>query len=210
MKKYYVNIPGGTKDSEFQQVVDLLKERHGFQEANGRQYVRAQQHDGSFKEQGFLYLFGTRDEAEDFAREIRNRTNSNLWAVFEVDIESIEELIEQHRQLRDEPLLLAMYYDAGDEPSEIYLLEVIDNFGSNSINADRELFEVTFPSENGTNGERGKTWHLVLTNPHEFDTALRENWKHAEKIRRAVGSGRYEVLFMTSDEGLRNRDLIHA
>ncbi len=208
MKKYYVNLPGGTKDSEFQQVVDLLISR-GVKQDDSREYRRVRQTDGSLKEEGFLYLFDDRSKAEEFAVEIGRKTGQPSWLVFEVDVESIQDLIEQHRELKDEPLILAMQYDAGAEPDEIYLLEVIDNFGANGISSDRELFEVTFPKASGPDGGPDQTWHLVLTNPLEFDVALREGWEQADKIRRAVGSGRYEVVFMTSEEGVRNLDLIH-
>ncbi len=210
MTKYYINLPGGTKDSEFQQVLELLKSDQGYQEKDGWQKRRVLQPDGSYKEQGFLYLFDDRDKAETFAELVRKRTNNRSWKVFEVDEEPIQRLVEDHRQLQDEPLILAMYYDAGDDPKDIYLLEVLDNFGANGINPDRELFELTYWAPNRLEPDSGRSWHLILTNPKEFDTALRENWKHAAAIRRAVESGRYEVIYMDNSQGLRSRELIHA
>jgi hypothetical protein len=204
VKKYYVNLPDGTKDAQFQQVLELLI-AEGFKTDDSRDRRRVRQSDGSYEERGFLYLFDDRGAAESFARKVRERTGEAGWKVFEVDVETIQELIEEHLQIKDEPLVLAMFFDAGENPDDIYLLEIIKNFGSNEINPDRELFELTYwaPKEQ-------KTWHLILTNPPEFDAALRGNWKHAEKIRRAVNAGRFEVLYMTEEDGVRSRELIHA
>ncbi len=208
MIKYYVNLSGGTKDFEFQQVLDLLKEDQGYREEEGRRDVRVRQPDGSYREQGFLYLFDEKARAEEFADLVRNRTGNPSWRVFDVDIEPISKLIEEHRQFKDEPLILALYYDAGDDPREMHFLEVIENFGANSVNPDRELFEWTYDAP-GPEGAR-RTWHHVMTSPPEFETALRENWRQAEQVRKAVATGRYEVLFMSEHGGIRSRESIHG
>jgi hypothetical protein len=209
MKKYYVNLPGvGTTDAEFQQVLDLLISK-GYKADDRRVHGRVTHPDGSFEERGFLYLFDDLEEAERFAQDLRDRTGNPSWKVFEVDFNSIKELIDEHREHADEPLVLAMYYD-GEDPGDVYLLEVIENFGSNGINPDRELFELTYWAPNGKSGGVGQTWHLVLTNPPEFEMALRQNWKHVERIRSAVKAGRYDVIYMNGEEGVQSRELIHG
>ena len=74
MKKYYVNLPGGTKDFQFQQVLDLLISR-GYKADDSRDKYRVKQPDGSYKEQGFLYLFDDRSQAEGFAKVVREMEN---------------------------------------------------------------------------------------------------------------------------------------
>ena len=208
MKKYYINLPGGTKDFEFQQILDLLEEVQGYREEEGRRQERVKQPDGSYREQGFLYLFDERERAEAFAQLVRDRTGNTSWRVFEVDIEPLDKLIVEHRQYRDEPLQLALYFDSGDDPREMHFLEVIENFGANSVSPDRELFEWTYDAT-GPDGDK-RTWHHIMTSPQEFETALRENWKQAEQVRKAVVAGRYEVLFMSEQEGVRSREAIHG
>jgi hypothetical protein len=208
MNRYFVGIPGGTKAAEFREISALLaREGRGNGEASPPTF-RAP--DGSFRQQGPLYLFEERAEAEAFAGRLRDSSGDDRWGVFDVDVDAIERLVEEHRQLSDEPLLLAMYYDAGDDPKEIYLLEVLDNFGANGVSPDRELFELTYWAPNRHEPDAGRSWHLILTNPKEFETALRENWPQAEDIRRAVESGRYAIFYMDDQQGVRSRDLIHA
>jgi hypothetical protein len=108
------------------------------------------------------------------------------------------ELAKQHLKLRDEPLHLALAYDPGRDSQDIFLFELLDNFGGNEINPDAELFEATFGSSNGFSLEPGQKLHLILTNPAEFRTALDRRWPTAEEVRDAVQRGDFEILH--SDE----------
>ena len=38
-------------------------------------------------------------------------------------------LVEEHKQLHDEPLLLAIYYAPKRNPNDVFLFEVVENFG---------------------------------------------------------------------------------
>ena len=207
MKKYFVGMSGGMNDVEFEELskISVVDSRSG-----GRRSVRVPQPDGSYREEGTNFMFDRREQAEVIAAKLREDTNDNRWGVFDFEVEAIEALIEEHRQFQDEPLLLAMHYDAGADPREIYVLEVMDNFGLNNVNPDRELFELTYWSPNRHEPDAGRSWHLVLTNPKEFAVALREGWDQAKKIQRAVDAGRYEIPFMTDDLGVLSRDSIHA
>ena len=194
MKKYLVNLPLA-RDFQYQQCLDLLIQE-GYIDSENRQYHSVRQWDGSYKEQGFLYLFETRAKAEEFAEKLRGISNEPDWDVFEIDTGGINELVEEHRALRDQPLVLAMLFDSGKDPRNLYLLEVISNFGLNEVSPDRELFEVSFPFP-GMLSPDGKDLHLVLTNPTEFGVALNEDWEWAKVIKRAVKEGRFEVLYMS-------------
>jgi len=108
------------------------------------------------------------------------------------------DLAEQHRKLRDEPLHLAIAYDPGRDFRDIFLFELLDNFGGNEINPDAQLFEATFGSSKSFSLEPGQRLHLILTNPEEFRTALDQHWPTAEEVRDAVRRGDFEILH--SDE----------
>jgi hypothetical protein len=119
----------------------------------------------------------------------------------------IRGLVQQHRELRDEPLHLAMGYRPRRAPRDIFLFELASNFGGNATNHDRELFEVTFLSSTGFPMPSGQKLHLVLTSPKEFRAALDECWPTAEEVQDAVRRGEFEVLYKdkTGEEALERK-----
>lgn len=106
---------------------------------------------------------------------------------------ALRALTEQHRQLKDEPLHLALSYGPQREPQDIFLFEVIGDNGER-ISDDRALFESVFTPSAGFPMPAGQQLHLLLTTPREFETALREGWRSADEIRQAVTEGDYRVL----------------
>jgi len=129
------------------------------------------------------------------------------WPPGDVRVEPIKEMIEEHRQLHHEPLLLAMYYDAAENSGDLSLLEVIENFGANGIDPDRELFKLTFDSTPSFPIGAGQKLRMILTNPREFETAVREGWDEVIRIRRAVRNGRYQKIF-AAEEGEKYLGLV--
>ena len=105
---------------------------------------------------------------------------------------AIRQLTEQHRQLKDEPLHLAVSYGPQRDQQDIFLFEVIG--GDHPLSLDHELFETVFTSTTGFPMRADQNLHLVLATPAELETALREGWPSAEEVRRAVASGDYQVL----------------
>ena len=106
----------------------------------------------------------------------------------------VKELVEDHQRLKDEPLLLAVYYAPDREPHHVFLLEVLERFGSNSVDQDRELFEVTYESTPAFPLASDQRLHLILTNPTELRKALEENWASVAELRGAKRSGRWKVI----------------
>jgi hypothetical protein len=98
-------------------------------------------------------------------------------------------LVDQHRALRDEPLLLAIYYESPRHPHDIFIFEVIDGFGARAIDPTQNLFEVTYNSTSGFPLPAGRQLRMVLTNPQEFAVAARENWPLLEELRSAIRAG---------------------
>ncbi len=118
---------------------------------------------------------------------------SERFPLFE---QSIRALTEQHRELEDEPLHLAISYGPFRDQEDVFLFEVIG--GGKSINPDRDLFETAFESVPGLQTGFDQRLHLVLTNPSELKQALREGWPLAREIVEAVRANNYKVLFHDS------------
>ena len=91
----------------------------------------------------------------------------------------IRRLVEQHRELEDEPLHLAIAYQPGAprDQLDIYLFEVIGGLGER--NPDKELFETTFEPNNRLQAGFSQRLHMTLTTPLEFTAAVEEKWKTA-------------------------------
>jgi hypothetical protein len=107
----------------------------------------------------------------------------------------IRSLTEQHRELEDEPLHLAISYAPRRDQQDIFLFEVIGGNGGDCINPDKELFETTFASTAGFPMAAGQQLHLVLTNQRELDVALSEGWPSLREVMDAIQSDEYEELY---------------
>jgi hypothetical protein len=112
---------------------------------------------------------------------------------------SIEGLVREHRELADEPLLLAIYYAPSREPQDIFLFEIFAGYGADGIDADRKLFEVSYNGRSDFPLEPGQHLRLVLTNVPEFKRAIDESWTHIRELKHAIAQGRYEVVFAHPD-----------
>jgi hypothetical protein len=121
---------------------------------------------------------------------------------------AIRQLTEQHRQLKDEPLHLALSYGPEREQQDIFLFEVIGSNGGR-LCEDHELFETVFTSHSGFPLSADQNLHLVLATPAELETALCEGWPSAEEIRKAIEEGAYQVLH-ADDIGQRILDRLLA
>ena len=106
-----------------------------------------------------------------------------------------KKLVRAHIKDPDGRILLAIYYAPRRRPQDIFLFEVIENFGANTIDEGRDLFEVSFGSTDALPLEPGQHLHLVLTGEEEFRTAVKENWRLLAELRRAIKQGKAEVLY---------------
>lgn len=110
--------------------------------------------------------------------------------------DAVERLVEQHRELRNEHLHLAVYYAPPKRPKrDIYLFEVIDGFGGGDIDPDKKLFAFAYGSTPGVSLPEGVSLRMVLTNPLELDRAIEENWKRVTELREARQAGKAVVLY---------------
>lgn len=109
--------------------------------------------------------------------------------------EAIRRLTNQHLELVDEPLHLAVsYLPETRDQQDIFLFEVIGGPGQ-SINSDRDLFEVTFAATSGFPMGPNEQLHLILTNLRELEVALEQDWPLANEVVRSIRNGNYEVLW---------------
>ena len=108
---------------------------------------------------------------------------------------AVRRLTEQHRELKDEPLHLAVCYGPMRNERDIFLFEVIGNTAE-PMSFERDLFEITFSSTPEFPMGAKERLHLILANPQELETALHEHWPLALEIAKAMHSrGDHEVLF---------------
>ena len=114
------------------------------------------------------------------------------WAP--ADLPRVRRLVSAHKRIKGGPLLLAVYYESAQAPQDISILEVIDSAGTNSVDPDKELFEVTYGSTPGFQMREGQRLRLVLTNPRELRIAIREGWPKVREIRKAFERGRAMVI----------------
>jgi hypothetical protein len=122
---------------------------------------------------------------------------------------AIRRLTEQHRELVDEPLHLAVsYLPAMRDQQHIFLFEVIGGPGE-SVNPERDLFEAIYETTPGFPMGPNEQLHLILTNPRELEIALREGWSLASEVVNAIRARNYEVLYK-DDVGKRVLDKLEA
>ena len=113
---------------------------------------------------------------------------------------AIRQLTEQHRELEDEPLHLALAYlprRNGVEVSQgIFIFEVIggaaDYFGQD------DLFETTYEAAPGFPNGLPQTLHLILATPRELEESLARDWPLALEIEDAVRRDDYKVMHTDS------------
>lgn len=103
--------------------------------------------------------------------------------------------------MKDQPLLLALYYATDHDPEDIFLFEIADKFGGNRISEDSELMEVTFGAGTGLQIQADQRLHLMVTNPREFDMAVQKRWQGLQKVGQAVRSGRFQTLYAAPEAG---------
>jgi hypothetical protein len=124
--------------------------------------------------------------------------------------EPVKNLVEAHKTLQEEPLLLAVYYAPQRNQEDVFLFEVVENFGGGSVDEDRELFEVTYGSTPGFPMGPGQQLRLIMTNPKEFELAAKQGWTLVQELRTAFHDKRARVIFEDGKQGPQLLSLINA
>lgn len=109
--------------------------------------------------------------------------------------EGIRRLAQEHRAFADEPLHLAILYDPRREGTgDVFLFEVVGNFGAGAIDPDSVLLETAFEPASDMN-LRNRRLRLVLTSPEEFRAAASGDWPQIQELKGSIGRGEARVLF---------------
>jgi hypothetical protein len=141
--------------------------------------------------QGLCYDAGVTNEAEaDMPTTI---------ATYPDYLEQVRQLVRQHRELKHEPLHLAVYYAPPRRAKrDVFLFEVIDVPGGGEVSPEGKLFEFGYGSTPGFPLPPGVSLRMVLTNPTEFRTAVRDGWKGIEELLAARAVDRATVVYADS------------
>jgi hypothetical protein len=110
--------------------------------------------------------------------------------------QSVQRLVDQHRKLKNGHLRLAVYLAPPKRPKrDIYLFEVIDDFGGGHIDPSKKLFTFAYGSTPGFPLPESVRLWMILTNPVELDAAIDEKWKRVGEIRNTRKAGKALVLY---------------
>ena len=109
--------------------------------------------------------------------------------------DAVRSLVSSHREIADEPLHLAMYFENPENPKDLYLLEVLENFGQNRVSDEEEIMRVSFPASADFPIDAEKRLSLILTNLPELRVALVDDWDSFRDVRGLIENSRYKVVF---------------
>ena len=122
-------------------------------------------------------------------------------------LEQVEALVDDHRQLKDHALVLAIYYEVPSNPQDVYVLEVLLGLGVPSDTKDfiptddTDFFDAEYGSTDGFPMDNDSQLHLVLTSTVTFMYAKDWNWPQYQLIHEAVQKGRYRLIYKDSNFG---------
>lgn len=131
-------------------------------------------------------------------------------------LEDVERLIEQHKQIAHQTLLLAIYFDRPEDPDSVHLLEVISQLGYDKVSDDNELFEMSYGSTEGFRVPAGSQLNIFLTNAVELRVAAEKRWPSLEPILAAIEAGPKHCRVISSTSvgndlvALLHQDLVAA
>ncbi len=114
-------------------------------------------------------------------------------------LEDVERLIEQHKNIAHQTLLLAVYYDLGDGSDNVCLLEVISPFGYDEVSEDKHLFEMQYGSTQGFPLSPKCCLSILLTNAPEARKAIAQEWAGIIPVLDAVSRNKYKVLYKAGE-----------
>jgi len=111
-------------------------------------------------------------------------------------LDQVRQLVQQHRNLKHEPLRLAVYFAPPRRgKGDVFLFEVSDGFGANELDAGNKLFEFGYGSTPALPLPPGVTLRMVLTNPAEFRAAIHDRWRAIQELRAARDAGKARVIY---------------
>jgi len=111
-------------------------------------------------------------------------------------LEQVKQLVAQHLELVEEPLLLAIYYRTDRAENDVFLLEVLDNFNGSSIECDGDLLEVLYGSTpHFMLRDRDAVLQIILASPEELLRAATKNTSRFREVKHALAEGRAQKVY---------------
>ncbi len=113
-------------------------------------------------------------------------TRTTTFPTYEKPLRS---LVDHHRKLKDERVILAVYFNPQRNPfRDVCLFEVIEGFGPDEPEpGDVDLFQFGYGNTPGFPLPAGENLRMVLTNPAELRRAVAAGWKAVGELRAAQG-----------------------
>lgn len=108
---------------------------------------------------------------------------------------NLENLVGEHRKLKNEPLHLAVWFVPSPGDEHIYLFEIIGGFGAGTIDENRQILQFAFGMNSGFSLKINQELRILLTSPEEFSVAISEGWDAILKLREAKSAQKYCVLY---------------
>lgn len=116
---------------------------------------------------------------------------------------TVKQLVKSHESLKDKPVLAIYYAPDRHKPEDIFLFEVIENFGGNAIDDAQEMLEAEYASTPHFLLAGNQLLHMVMTSPNEFEVAVNKGWRHVKELKDAIAAGNYHVVHKTPGIGDR-------
>ena len=113
----------------------------------------------------------------------------------------IQELVNEHLDLIDQPLLVAVYYASEAAPNEECLFEVARHFGFDEVSEDRQIFQIQFGPSDNFPLPPGDRLRLSLTNTAEFREALSQGWPEIKDLIKAIDQSQSSLLYYRRGDG---------
>ncbi len=103
--------------------------------------------------------------------------------------ESVKELVDEHRLLKDGPLHLAIQLSDPRTKKDVILFEVIGGFGSGHIDPSKRFLKVGMATSKVPVAAGGEL-RFVLTSPEELQEAIAKNWKDVMWLKARLANAR--------------------
>lgn len=111
----------------------------------------------------------------------------------------IKKLVDEHRKLKDWPLILVIYFESREHPGDVHLFEVVSGLRSNwpaeaRRPDERRLIEVIYGPTDGFPLPPRSHLHLTATSPEELRAAIALAWPGTADVLQAIRSDRYRIM----------------
>ena len=104
-------------------------------------------------------------------------------------------VLNDHTDIEETPLVLAIYFASRRVPDEECLFEVLHHFGFDEVSEERTIYQIQFGRTLNFPLPVGDRLRLFLTNPTEMIYAIENGWPEVYDLVVAMGAGKYRVVY---------------